>query len=439
MKLREGRKTFRVGSLLRGESGFLLIAALVFLAILSLVGTTAYLLSSTDIKIGGNYRNTRKALQVALAGTEQGREVLRQVNAGNGSPVTTDPTSFNAELVYYAAGNQPLISSGTLDGYSYTVTMSNDADDPGGNTADSNNKVLLTSTATGNNDVKATVEIAISLPPPPAAPPPVGIPNPVAAIALLGDSGSFIGGNSNAKSLNGDDQCGNVSSLPVVAVSAAGSLSGVQSSISGSQPTTYHTKVNGVSVNASNNMNAIAQALTPAQMVNNGITLNDATSLNNMVQTIHDLGQTTVVPGGSDNSNVNLGDVNNLKIVVVDGDFTMNGNASGAGLLVVKGQLTFAGNINYTGIIMVIGTGTMVRNGGGNGTISGAVWVASTAGSDGIVGNADDAMGPAILNTSGGGASNVGYCSSAVNNAIDATAPPPTYSPLIVKSFREIL
>jgi hypothetical protein len=107
--------------------------------------------------------------------------------------------------------------------------------------------------------------------------------------------------------------------------------------------------------------------------------------------------------------------------------------------LVVTGQLTFNGNVDYTGIIMVIGKGIMVRNGGGNGTISGAVWVANTAGADGIVGNADDAMGAAVLNTSGGGSSNIQYCSSAVNNAVGLTSPPPTYSPLKIASFRQVL
>jgi hypothetical protein len=255
----------------------------------------------------------------------------------------------------------------------------------------------------------------------------------------LGNSASFLGGNSNAKALNGDDQCGNAPSVPVVGVSAAGSLPSIQSSIAGSQPETYHTTVNGVSVDATTNMNDIANTLTTAQMNNNGYNLNDATSLNGLVQSIQDLPHATVVPGGSNESNVNLGNVSDLKVVVVDGDFTMNGDASGAGILVVKGQLTYSGNTSYTGIIMVIGKGIMVRSGGGNGTISGGVYVANTAGLDGIIGNADDALGVSVLNTSGGGASNIQYCSWAYNNAINATSPPPTYAPLVVSSFRQIL
>lgn len=88
---------------------------------------------------------------------------------------------------------------------------------------------------------------------------------------------------------------------------------------------------------------------------------------------------------------------------------------------------------------MVIGDGAMVRNGGDNGTISGAVWIANTSGADGNPGTANDTLGRARINTSGGGNSNIQYCSSAVANALSLTAPAPTYAPLIVKSLRQIL
>jgi hypothetical protein len=269
----------------------------------------------------------------------------------------------------------------------------------------------------------------------------MSFPSNPGAVNLLGNSASFIGGNSNAKSMNGDDQCGSATSLPVVAVSAAGSLAGVQSSINSTKPKTYHTKVNGVSVDASTNMNDIAKTMTAGQMTSAGYNLNDAASLNSLVNSIQALPQAVSVADGTSSSAVpgGIGTADSQKIIVANGDFTLSGGASGFGLLVVKGTLTFSGNINWTGIIMVIGDGIMVRNGGGNGTISGAVWVANTSGADGTPGTADDAMGAAVLNTSGGGNSNIQYCSSAVTNALTLTAPTPTYAPLIVKSFRQVL
>lgn len=266
---------------------------------------------------------------------------------------------------------------------------------------------------------------------------------------MPGNSATFLGGNSNAKELNGADQCGSSPPLPVVSPVDNGSLPGIQTSIDGTKPKTYWTDLpNGTPVNASNHMGNIAETVTQGEinnMNNNyGVDMTSAASLNNMVNSIENFlsqypSRGTIAPGGSDTSTVDLGNASNLKLVVVDGDFTAKANSSGAGLLVVKGQLTFSGNFNYTGLIMVIGKGIMVRTGAGNGTINGAVWVANTAGPDGISGNADDAMGATVLNTSGAGNSNFNFCSSAVNAAIADTAPPPQYNPLIVKSFRHVL
>jgi Tfp pilus assembly protein PilX len=421
----------------KNQEGFLLVAALVLLATLTILGTTAYLLSSTDIKVGAGFRNSQQAFEVAQAGVERAREVLRQANATQATGA--DPTVFNSELIYYAGSSVP-VTSGTSGGFTYAVMLSNDQGDAGGTVADSNNKVMLTSTATGPNNTKAVVEIGVSLPPPPTSTP-MSFPSNPGTINLLGNSASFIGGNSNAKSMNGDDQCGAASSLPVVSVSASGSLAGVQSSINNTKPGTYHTKVNGVSVDASTNMNDIAKTMTSGQLNSAGYNLNDATSLNSLVNAIQALPQAVTVADGTSSSAVpgGIGTAASQKVIVANGDFSLSGGASGFGILVVKGTLTFSGNINWTGIIMVIGDGIMVRNGGGNGTISGAVWVGNTSGADGATGTADDAMGAAVLNTSGGGNSNIQYCSSAVANALSLTASTPTYSPLIVKSFRQVL
>ena len=61
---------------------------------------------------------------------------------------------------------------------------------------------------------------------------------------------------------------------------------GVKTSIKDSKPGTYHTKVNGVSVDASTNMNDIAKSMTTAQMTSAGYNLNDAASLNALVSAI---------------------------------------------------------------------------------------------------------------------------------------------------------
>jgi Tfp pilus assembly protein PilX len=435
--------------IIKDRKGIVLIAALTLLTALVLLGTTAFILSSTDIKIGGNFSNNQQVLEIAMAGAERGREALRQANIAS-----ADPTSFNSELVTAAGANAtfelynsgsddvPIVAATTVGSYSYTVYLSNDSVDAASPTADSNNKVIITSIATGPAKAKAIVQIVVSLPPPPAPPPPPSLPQALGAITLLGSSESFTGGNSNAKSLNGDDQCGSQSPLPVVAVESSGSLAGVQSAINSSKPGTYHSVVSGAGVTGSTNINAIASTITAGQissvLSSTGVDLTSAASLNNMVSSIRSVAD-TVVAGNGDSGSVNMGDVNHLKTVVVDGDFAMHG--SGAGMLVVKGTLTFDGNVNYTGVILVIGKGSMIRHGGGNGTLSGETWVANTAGSDGIVGNADDALGATTFDTSGGGSSNIQYCSSAVHNALTnlhSPPAPPSNAPLIVKAFNHV-
>ena len=53
-------------------------------------------------------------------------------------------------------------------------------------------------------------------------------------------------------------------------------------------------------------------------------------------------------------------------------------------------------------------------------------------GPDGIPGNVDDVLGPPTFDTSGGGNSSVGYCSTAIDNALGGL-------PLKVKAFKHLM
>jgi len=74
-------------------------------------------------------------------------------------------------------------------------------------------------------------------------------------------------------------------------------------------------------------------------------------------------------------STLNLGTDAAPVINVVQGDYTFPG--SGAGILVVTGTLTFNGSPSYNGLILVIGKGNVQKNGGGNGTLNGSLFVAN--------------------------------------------------------------
>lgn len=96
----------------------------------------------------------------------------------------------------------------------------------------------------------------------------------------------------------------------------------------------------------------------------------------------------------------------------VDGNCTLSG---GGGLLVVTGTLTMNGNPSFNGLILVLGTGTVLRDGGGNGEIHGAMSVASFGATGGFTAPS--------FNTNGGGNSTMQYDSVAVRQALNVAAP----------------
>ena len=56
--LRHRRRT----GTLKNQKGFIVIAALTLLSALILVGATAFLLASTNVKVGGNFKTNQMAL-----------------------------------------------------------------------------------------------------------------------------------------------------------------------------------------------------------------------------------------------------------------------------------------------------------------------------------------------------------------------------------------
>ncbi|NIO09621.1 MAG: hypothetical protein GTO40_17105 [Deltaproteobacteria bacterium] len=403
------------------QRGFVLPTVLMLLVILAAMGTAGIWTTRAEMKVGHNYENSQQAFFVAQGGSEHAREVLRASNAAS-----IDRASFSEELATAAGPN------GVLDGYvggtddvplistsDYTVYMINDSTDGFFSQTDTNRTVTFTSIGTGPNGTTAVIELTVetwSLFPPPGA------------ITLVGPGAQFIGNNSNAKEIHGDDQCATdpiVTMRPAVAISHLADLPAVQASIAGSKPDTYSTEdETGVQVTASTRPDLISQIIpgsTYAYFMNTwGVNLLDADSVNEYVDDIRAVAN-TVAAGGTDAATVNVGTVADPQVVVVNGDFHLNFN--GAGILVVTGELVYQGDIFYDGMVLVLGEGSMRRNGAGDGKISGGIVVVNTAGPDGIVGTADDALGTPTMDTAGGGNSNIEYCSTAFDNAYTAVPP----------------
>lgn len=76
------------------ENGAALVIGLMFVAILAMLGTAAVVMTTTDLKIGGNYKRSTQALSAAQAGLDEARARLGH-SVGNpaGDPASTpDPT-----------------------------------------------------------------------------------------------------------------------------------------------------------------------------------------------------------------------------------------------------------------------------------------------------------------------------------------------------------
>jgi hypothetical protein len=102
---------------------------------------------------------------------------------------------------------------------------------------------------------------------------------------------------------------------------------------------------------------------------------------------------------------INMGSAANYATNVIYGDYTMSGTDKthpGYGILVVTGTLTFSGDYYWNGLILVMGSGASIMNGGGNGQINGAVFVANTSGANG-------ALASPTANWSGGGGNGIQY------------------------------
>jgi hypothetical protein len=109
-----------------------------------------------------------------------------------------------------------------------------------------------------------------------------------------------------------------------------------------------------------------------------------------------------------------FGDIAHPILTFVDGDCVIP-PAGGAGLLVVTGALTLDGNAPYSGLVLVLGGGSLIRDGGGNGSSLGSILVAR-------FGTSGDFLAP-TFNSNGSGNSSIQYDSDWVRRAMAAPGP----------------
>lgn len=93
----------------KNEKGMVLPLGLMFLAIISILGTTAVIVTTTDIKIGSNYKLSQQAFYAAEAGINRAMSKIEDFIFGGteillDTDVKVDPTSssYTATYTYHA-------------------------------------------------------------------------------------------------------------------------------------------------------------------------------------------------------------------------------------------------------------------------------------------------------------------------------------------------
>ena len=148
-------------------------------------------------------------------------------------------------------------------------------------------------------------------------------------------------------------------------------------------------------------------------------------ALTSLVTDISSQAGTVNVTGPATNSSVsNWGSATNLQTIVVNGDLTLSGNPSGYGILVVTGNLTMNGDFTWHGVVLVIGSAIVNNQGGGNGQITGAMYVANTGGT------------PSTFNWNGGGGNGIQYDHCWADDLLSKYPPFTSDQPLQVLSSR---
>jgi Tfp pilus assembly protein PilX len=329
-------RQFAVRKILNCQNGFLLSAALTLLTALMLLGTTAFLLSSTDIKIGGNFRNNQMVLQVAMAGAERARELLRLENLGSSNSSTfsdelNSPTRKGANGVldgYSSTTDDVPLTTGTLNNVTYNAYLSNDSADGANNTTDSNGKVMITSVAIGPSNAKAQVQIVVTLQPPPSSP---------ATIYSKGD----VTGNGSSLTISGNDACGAETALaPIYTKDPATTNLNGNPTLEGSPSTPQHGMLD---IDIPGYIDSLKPGATTVTEDQNNATFGSASNYQTVYSWPDD-------PAHFNNQGLKLQ------------------NVTGYGVLLVKGDLELGGGFQWNGIILV--TGSVTLNGGGGNPIN---------------------------------------------------------------------
>ena len=295
------------------DSGFALVAVMIFAALGGVLGTALLYGVGSQIKSAAREIRSEKAFFIAEAGVELAKAELRSSGAN----------SFNSNAVIFGGGQ---VSYRTT-----TNTLPN---------------VIILSTGTYEN-VSRVLEVTVRVGDPDDLPP----PNTDGAVGVYGTN-THISASGNAL-IDGQDY-----SLPANfdcnGASCAGTL-------------TTNPAMPGV---FSTTTDTVVTTSGSGSVVGNPPTTNGASLFStNYWQDLADawISQAAITLSGTYSADTDLGTRDNPKITIVTGNTTITSNLDGAGILIVMDgiNLTTSGNFHYEGIIILTGN----NNFGATGTV----------------------------------------------------------------------
>ncbi len=390
------------------EPGMILIIALALLAVLAMVGTMAVRNSTTDIKIGSNYKRSTEALYVAQAGIEHAKAILAQTTLNDALGTTTG--IFAGDVTVFGNG-------------SYTVALVNDDDDSdddgssddddssdagSSDTDDDNNIVYIYGTGTVAKQASVTLEVKVLKTT-------STLPDFAGAVNLV-DPDVEIGLNSASVDIYGDDYYFDPGPPAKAKADTTGvSKHGIAVQDSSPDENIHHN----ADITGSGGTDDIDYG-------NTDVTLAELQSLRTSLLASSGLvtysGSLTI--NSSNISTYPLGSSSAPQITYINGSLDINGQ-SGAGILIVDEDLDVSGGFIFEGLVLVGVCDTCpgrFESGSGGADIYGSVIVANPTSS-----HSDEAR----IDLSGG--ANIYYSTQGLSYATSLLD-----SSVTVMSWREI-
>ena len=256
----------------------------------------------------------------------------------------------------------------------------------------------------------------------------ITVPPVPAALTLAGPNPNFGPPNSANFGISGteDPSCSSAGG----AVPAIGTTTDVGNSQTGASATqvaslaasSIATTLQGPGVKTQNFTGAGCTATQGGDDVQNVINVAPSYStvagLNAVVQSV--IGAADIVtsnPSTITNYGQPISGVAVPQTIAITGNADVSGLSGGSGILLVTGNMVASGNFSWNGTILVIGTGSVTFNGGGGGSLNGAVVVANIALEDHLhdyasnpsEANLASALGSPTFNFNGGGGNFLQY------------------------------